>query len=122
MEQSRKTALGVRAGGLVSGSERRRAEAAKLRWAVRIASKARAGTLLITSASWLAMRSDCSGIPFIFMSASPCLIPGNPDIVMVGVRIAIYIENLLRFIPAFWALVDGNVAHGELEALRPGNY
>ncbi|KAF6752592.1 hypothetical protein DFP72DRAFT_1047074 [Ephemerocybe angulata] len=41
MEQSRKTALGVQAGGLVSGSERRRADAAKLRWAVRIASKAR---------------------------------------------------------------------------------
>ncbi|KAF6755525.1 hypothetical protein DFP72DRAFT_847264 [Ephemerocybe angulata] len=32
MEQSRKTALGVQAGGLVSSSERRRAEAAKLRW------------------------------------------------------------------------------------------
>ncbi|KAF6743828.1 hypothetical protein DFP72DRAFT_858368 [Ephemerocybe angulata] len=41
---------------------------------------------------------------------------GNPDIAMVGVRIAIYIENLLCFIPAFWALVDGKVAHGELEA------
>ncbi|KAF6763568.1 hypothetical protein DFP72DRAFT_750251, partial [Ephemerocybe angulata] len=39
-----------------------------------------------------------------------------PDIAGVGVRIAIYIQNLLCFIPAFWALADGKVTRGELDA------
>ncbi|KAF5336346.1 hypothetical protein D9611_006695 [Ephemerocybe angulata] len=50
------------------------------------------------------------------MSPGSCKIPGNPDIAGVGVRIAIYIQNLLCFIPAFWALADGKVTQGELDA------
>ncbi|KAF5336351.1 hypothetical protein D9611_006690 [Ephemerocybe angulata] len=50
------------------------------------------------------------------MSTGSCKIPGNPDIAGVGVRIAIYIQNLLCFIPAFWALADGKVTQGELDA------
>ncbi|KAF6747780.1 hypothetical protein DFP72DRAFT_919177, partial [Ephemerocybe angulata] len=48
----------------------------------------------------------------ISMSTGSCKLPGNPDIAGVGVRIAIYIQNLLCFIPAFWALADGKVTRG----------
>ncbi|KAF6763528.1 hypothetical protein DFP72DRAFT_477816 [Ephemerocybe angulata] len=50
------------------------------------------------------------------MSTGDCIIPGNPDIAGIGVRVAIYIQTLLYFIPAFWALVDGKVTQGELDA------
>ncbi|KAF5324030.1 hypothetical protein D9611_008329 [Ephemerocybe angulata] len=50
------------------------------------------------------------------MSTGDCTIPGNPDIAGIGVRVAIYIQTLLYFIPAFWALVDGKVTQGELDA------
>ncbi|KAF6743792.1 hypothetical protein DFP72DRAFT_976088, partial [Ephemerocybe angulata] len=50
------------------------------------------------------------------MSTDDCTIPGNPDIAGIGVRMAIYIQTLLYFIPAFWALVDGKVTQGELDA------
>jgi hypothetical protein len=36
-----------------------------------------------------------------------CLIPGIPDIGGIGVRIAIYIQCFLSFVPAFFALIDG---------------
>ncbi|KAF6747707.1 hypothetical protein DFP72DRAFT_588136, partial [Ephemerocybe angulata] len=49
------------------------------------------------------------------MSTDRC-IPGNPDIAGVGVRIAIYVQTLLCFFPAFWALLDGKVSQGELDA------
>ncbi|KAF5324039.1 hypothetical protein D9611_008303 [Ephemerocybe angulata] len=49
------------------------------------------------------------------MSTGDC-IPGNPDIAGVGVRIAIYVQTLLCFFPAFWALLDGKVSQGELDA------
>ncbi|KAF6747739.1 hypothetical protein DFP72DRAFT_821356 [Ephemerocybe angulata] len=49
------------------------------------------------------------------MSTDDC-IPGNPDIAGVGVRIAIYVQTLLCFLPAFWALLDGKVSQGELDA------
>ncbi|KAF6747722.1 hypothetical protein DFP72DRAFT_1147335, partial [Ephemerocybe angulata] len=39
-----------------------------------------------------------------------------PDIAGVGVRIAIYVQTLLCFFPAFWALFDGKVSQGELDA------
>ncbi|KAF6746125.1 hypothetical protein DFP72DRAFT_785926, partial [Ephemerocybe angulata] len=39
-----------------------------------------------------------------------------PDIAGIGVRCAIYIQTLLCFIPAFWALVDGKVTRDELDA------
>ncbi|KAH6912442.1 hypothetical protein BKA70DRAFT_763918 [Coprinopsis sp. MPI-PUGE-AT-0042] len=45
-----------------------------------------------------------------------CNIPGNPDIYGIGVRIAIYIQNLLCFLPALWALWDGEVTQDELDS------
>lgn len=45
-----------------------------------------------------------------------CTIPGNPDVSGVGVRIAIYIQNLLCFLPALWALWDGEVTQEELDS------
>ncbi|KAI3605795.1 multiple ankyrin repeats single kh domain [Moniliophthora roreri] len=45
-------------------------------------------------------------------------IPSDPDISGLGVRIAIYIQNLLSFIPAMWALSDGKVELYELESIE----
>ncbi|EEB92427.1 hypothetical protein MPER_09065 [Moniliophthora perniciosa FA553] len=42
-----------------------------------------------------------------------------PDISGLGVRAAIYIQNLLSFIPAIWALWDGEVTLYELESIEP---
>ncbi|KAJ7827077.1 hypothetical protein B0H13DRAFT_2120053 [Mycena leptocephala] len=39
-----------------------------------------------------------------------CQIPANPDISGIGVRIAIYAQKLLSFVPALWALWDGEVS------------
>jgi hypothetical protein len=47
----------------------------------------------------------------------PC-IPADPDISGIGVRIAIYVQTLLSFLPAISALWDGNVAPYELEAVN----
>lgn len=52
------------------------------------------------------MLNDCL-IPFI---------PSNPDVSGIGVRIAIYLQNLLCFIPALWAIWDGKVSDYELES------
>ncbi|KAJ7048546.1 hypothetical protein C8F01DRAFT_955564, partial [Mycena amicta] len=41
-----------------------------------------------------------------------------PDISGIGVRAAIYIQNILSFIPAISALWDGEVAQYELEAVE----
>ncbi|KAJ3538074.1 hypothetical protein NMY22_g5318 [Coprinellus aureogranulatus] len=49
------------------------------------------------------------------MSAS-CHIPSNPDISGIGVRFAIYLQNLLCFLPAIWAIWDGHVSDYELES------
>ncbi|KAJ7660983.1 hypothetical protein B0H17DRAFT_1212414 [Mycena rosella] len=49
--------------------------------------------------------------------ASFC-IPADPDISGIGVRVAIYAQNLLSFIPAVWALWDGNVSEYELESVE----
>lgn len=45
-----------------------------------------------------------------------CRIPGNPNISGVGVRIAIYIQNFLCFLPAIWALWDGEFTQEELHS------
>ncbi|KAH6914527.1 hypothetical protein BKA70DRAFT_1093934 [Coprinopsis sp. MPI-PUGE-AT-0042] len=45
-----------------------------------------------------------------------CEIPGNPDIAGIGVRVAIYLQNLLCFVPALWALWDGEVTQDELDS------
>ena len=47
--------------------------------------------------------------------AAICTIPANPDIAGIGVRIAIYAQNILCFILAIWALLDGKVTPEELE-------
>ncbi|KAF8125237.1 hypothetical protein K438DRAFT_1511245, partial [Mycena galopus ATCC 62051] len=39
-----------------------------------------------------------------------------PDVAGIGVRLAMYIQNLLGFIPAISALWDGEIAPYELEA------
>ncbi|KAH6901036.1 hypothetical protein BKA70DRAFT_708791 [Coprinopsis sp. MPI-PUGE-AT-0042] len=44
-----------------------------------------------------------------------CKIPASPDISGIGVRIAIYIQNIICILSAFWALLDGKVTHGKLE-------
>ncbi|KAF7338984.1 Multiple ankyrin repeats single kh domain [Mycena venus] len=51
-------------------------------------------------------------------SAASCTIPANPDISGIGVRVAIYVQNLLSFIPAVWALWDGEVTDYELESVE----
>ncbi|KAJ3535702.1 hypothetical protein NMY22_g6368 [Coprinellus aureogranulatus] len=48
--------------------------------------------------------------------SAPCYISSNPDISGIGVRLAIYIQNLLGFIPAIWAIWDGHVSDYELES------
>jgi hypothetical protein len=45
-------------------------------------------------------------------------IGGDPDISGIGVRIAIYAQNLLSFVPAVWALWDGQVTMYELESVE----
>ena len=44
-----------------------------------------------------------------------CRVSGNPDIAGIGVRSAIYAQNMLCFLLALWALWDGNVTSEELE-------
>ncbi|KAJ7661000.1 hypothetical protein B0H17DRAFT_953974, partial [Mycena rosella] len=41
-----------------------------------------------------------------------------PDISGIGVRVAIYAQNLLSFIPAVWALWDRKVSDYELESVE----
>ncbi|KAJ7459300.1 hypothetical protein FB451DRAFT_1046143 [Mycena latifolia] len=45
-------------------------------------------------------------------------IPADPDISGIGVRAAIYLQNLLSFIPAIWALWDGKVSEAELDSIE----
>ncbi|KAG6887773.1 hypothetical protein C0995_012817 [Termitomyces sp. Mi166 len=50
---------------------------------------------------------------------NPCLtVIANPDVSGIGVRTAIYAQNLLSFVPALWALKDGKVTLTELEDLE----
>ncbi|KAH6902375.1 hypothetical protein BKA70DRAFT_670816 [Coprinopsis sp. MPI-PUGE-AT-0042] len=44
-----------------------------------------------------------------------CKIPANTDISGVGVRSAIYAQNLLCLLSALWALWDGKVTQGKLD-------
>jgi hypothetical protein len=55
-------------------------------------------------------------LPFTFMDT--CTIPANPDISGIGVRAAIYAQNLLSFVPAFYALIDGTVDEQELKTIE----
>jgi hypothetical protein len=48
-----------------------------------------------------------------------CEIPGNPDIAGIGIRIAIYAQNILSFLPAFFALFnDGRIDLVELKTVE----
>ncbi|KAF9525296.1 hypothetical protein CPB83DRAFT_558160, partial [Crepidotus variabilis] len=49
--------------------------------------------------------------------AGRCIL-ANPDISGIGVRTAIYAQNLLSFGPAIWALWDGKVSVGELDSVE----
>jgi hypothetical protein len=45
-------------------------------------------------------------------------IPADPDISGIGVRVAIYAQNFLSFIPSIWALWDRSVSDYELESIE----
>jgi hypothetical protein len=47
-----------------------------------------------------------------------CLIPANPDMSGIGVRVAIYAQNILSFVPAFYALADGKVDSIKLKTIE----
>jgi hypothetical protein len=48
-----------------------------------------------------------------------CSIPANPDISGIGVRVAIYIQNILSFVPAFYSLMnDTRVDKHELKTTK----
>jgi hypothetical protein len=68
-------------------------------------------SLLVSANYSLSLTTTMSFIP-------PCSIPANPDISGIGVRVAIYAQNLLSFIPALWALWDGHVSDYELESVE----
>ncbi|KAJ7476193.1 hypothetical protein FB451DRAFT_1004735, partial [Mycena latifolia] len=42
----------------------------------------------------------------------------DPDISGIGVRAAIYVQNILSFGPACWALLDGRVSEYALESVE----
>ena len=46
----------------------------------------------------------------------PC-ITSNTDISGIGVRTAAYAQNILSFVPAVLALLDGKISRGELDSL-----
>jgi hypothetical protein len=53
------------------------------------------------------------------LSSPMCDISGNPDIAGIGVRIAIYIQNILSFGPAFYSLInDRKVDRKELRTVE----
>ncbi|KAJ7124375.1 hypothetical protein C8R44DRAFT_619785 [Mycena epipterygia] len=45
-------------------------------------------------------------------------IPSDPDISGIGARVAIYVQNPLSFVPAIWALSDGQVSPYELDSIE----
>ncbi|KAJ7608602.1 hypothetical protein DFH06DRAFT_191314 [Mycena polygramma] len=47
-----------------------------------------------------------------------CSIPADPDISGIGVRIAIYAQNLLSFVPVIGVLRDRQVTLSELESVE----
>jgi hypothetical protein len=47
-----------------------------------------------------------------------CTIPSNPDVSGIGVRAAIYAQNLACFLPVIANLWDGNVSKDELKGIK----
>ncbi|TEB19946.1 hypothetical protein FA13DRAFT_297237 [Coprinellus micaceus] len=52
------------------------------------------------------------------MSSVGCLIPPNADIAGIGVRIAVYIQNVLCFLPTLWAIADEKITKYELDSME----
>ncbi|KAH8825834.1 hypothetical protein DL96DRAFT_1466480, partial [Flagelloscypha sp. PMI_526] len=52
------------------------------------------------------------------MSTSDKCIPANPDISGIGVRTAIYAQNLLCFLPVILYLSDGELTVDELDGIQ----
>ena len=52
------------------------------------------------------------------MSSVNCLIRSNADIAGVGVRIAVYVQNVLCFSPALWAIADEKITKYELDSME----
>ena len=52
------------------------------------------------------------------MSSVGCLIRSNADIAGVGVRIAVYVQNVLCFMPAVWAIADEKITEYELDSME----
>jgi hypothetical protein len=54
----------------------------------------------------------------ITMDTDTCIIPANPDISGIGVRAAIYTQNLLCFLPVVLYLWDGEISVDELAGIQ----
>jgi hypothetical protein len=52
------------------------------------------------------------------MSSDGCTIPPNPDVTGIGVRIAIYAQNLLCFAPVIVHLWDRKISKDELKGIK----
>jgi hypothetical protein len=53
------------------------------------------------------------------ISRPACQLVANPDIIGIGIRVAIYVQNFLSFIPAFYALFnDGRIDSVELKTVE----
>ncbi|KAJ7200348.1 hypothetical protein GGX14DRAFT_372272, partial [Mycena pura] len=50
--------------------------------------------------------------------ATHCSIPSNPDVSGVGVRAAIYAQNLTCFLPVIVHLWDGKISRDELKGIK----
>jgi hypothetical protein len=61
--------------------------------------------------------TKASSLLITTMDPSKC-IPANPDISGIGVRIAIYAQNLLCFLPVIFYLYDGEISLDELAGIQ----
>ncbi|KIJ28964.1 hypothetical protein M422DRAFT_189086, partial [Sphaerobolus stellatus SS14] len=52
------------------------------------------------------------------MSVGQCTVPPNPDVSGIGVRIAIYAQNLLCFLPVIVHLWDRKISRDELKGIK----
>ncbi|KAJ7826133.1 hypothetical protein B0H14DRAFT_2368383, partial [Mycena olivaceomarginata] len=50
--------------------------------------------------------------------ATNCTIPSNPDVSGIGVRAAIYVQNLTCFLPVIVHLWDGKISRDELKGIK----
>ncbi|KAJ7456029.1 hypothetical protein B0H11DRAFT_1739513, partial [Mycena galericulata] len=52
------------------------------------------------------------------MAVVPCSIPSNPDVSGIGVRAAIYAQNLACFLPVIVNLWDRKITRDELKGIK----